>query len=272
MVQQDWVNILGVNVSVGTVPSSFDVIRSWIRNGEKHYVTVSGAHTMVECQSDTTLRSILNRAGMVTADGMPIVWMSRLLGKRGADRVYGPDLMRHALEHSRDGGVRHYLYGASEDTLRDLQASIERDYPGVNIVGSYAPPFRKVGEREDDEVLETINAAKPDIIWVSLSTPKQDYWMANHLAKLDAAALIGVGAAFDFLSGNKVQAPRFIQRSGTEWLFRMVTEPKRLAARYLDTVPRFMMLSGLQLAGLRKWPLPDRMLRAERAEPAAQEH
>lgn len=267
MISDMWANVLGVNVSVGTVDTAFDTMRSWIRDGKHHYVTITGAHGVIECQRDETLMGIHNRAGMVTADGMPLVWMSKLQGRKAAERVYGPDLMRHALAESTDGSVRHYLYGATEETLADLREAIERDYPGANIVGSYAPPFRKVGAREDAAVISAINATEPDIIWVGLSTPKQEYWMANHISQLNAHALVGVGAAFDFLAGNKVQAPRVIQRSGFEWLYRSITEPRRLVRRYADIVPRFLFLGAMQLMGLRKWQAPNRGVGPEKVVP-----
>ncbi len=264
MIDNTWAHVLGVNVSVGTVASAHDQVRQWIDQRDRQFVTITGAHGIIESQRDADLMAIHNRAGMVTADGMPLVWMSRAQGCREAERVYGPDLMRHSLRQSMDGSIRHYLYGGLPDALDALQTAIARDYPGVVIAGAYSPPFRKVGELEDAQVIEEINGTRPDIVWVGLSTPKQEYWMANHLEKLNAHALIGVGAAFDFLAGRKAQAPRYIQRSGFEWLYRMVTEPKRLASRYMDIVPRFAMLSGLQLTGIKKWQTPERVYQLRR--------
>ncbi len=259
MIDGTWANVLGVNVSVGTLDSALGQIRTWIDRDDHQFVTITGAHGVIESQRDPELLRIHNRAGMVTADGMPLVWMSRAQGFGTAQRVYGPDLMEHVLRHSMDGSIRHYLYGGLPDALEALEVAIARDYPGVKVVGSYSPPFRKVGELEDEDVIDQINAAEPHVVWVGLSTPKQEYWMANHLGRLNANALVGVGAAFDFLAGRKAQAPRFVQRSGFEWLYRMTTEPKRLVSRYLDIVPRFMMLSGMQLTGVRKWRVPPRV-------------
>jgi N-acetylglucosaminyldiphosphoundecaprenol N-acetyl-beta-D-mannosaminyltransferase len=250
MLDDKRVDVLGVNVSVGTLESAYRKIREWIDGGQKHFVTVTGAHGVIESSRDAELREIHNRAGMVTADGMPLVWMSWLQGMRQAERVYGPDLMRHALERSSADGPRHFLYGSTPRTLTALVHAIGRDYPAAIIAGAYSPPFRATGEREDAEVIDAINAARPDIVWVGLSTPKQEYWMDRHRDSLDASALIGVGAAFDFLAGVKSQAPRIIQRSGLEWFYRMVSEPRRLLKRYADIVPRFLVLCALQLAGL----------------------
>jgi N-acetylglucosaminyldiphosphoundecaprenol N-acetyl-beta-D-mannosaminyltransferase len=250
MLDDKRVDVLGVNVSVGTLDSAYGKIREWIDGGQKQFVTVTGAHGVIESSRDAELRDIHNRAGMVTADGMPLVWMSWLQGMRQAERVYGPDLMRHVLERSTGDGPRHFLYGSTPGTLAALLRAIGRDYPAAIIAGAYSPPLRATGEREVAEVIDTINAARPDIVWVGLSTPKQEYWMDRHRDVLAASALIGVGAAFDFLAGVKSQAPRIIQRSGLEWFYRMVSEPRRLAKRYADIVPRFLVLCALQLAGL----------------------
>jgi N-acetylglucosaminyldiphosphoundecaprenol N-acetyl-beta-D-mannosaminyltransferase len=201
MLDDKRVDVLGVSVSVGTLESADRKIREWIAAGQKHFVTVTGAHGVIESRRDRELRNIHNRAGMVTADGMPLVWMSRLQGMRQAERVYGPDLMRHVLERSTSHGPRHFLYGSAPQTLAALQRAIARDYPHAIIAGAYSPPFRAVGEREDAQVIDAINNARPDIVWVSLSTPKQEYWMDKHRDSLSASALIGVGAAFDFLAG-----------------------------------------------------------------------
>ncbi len=230
--------------------SAYGKIRDWIAAGQKHFVTVTGAHGVIESRRDRELRDIHNRAGMVTADGMPLVWMSWLQGMRQAERVYGPDLMRHVLEHSTSHGPRHFLYGSTPQTLAALTRAIGRDYPDAIVAGAYSPPFRQVGEPEEADVIDAINNAKPDIVWVSLSTPKQEYWMDRHRQRLDASALIGVGAAFDFIAGVKSQAPRIMQRNGLEWLFRLASEPRRLLHRYTDIVPKFLFLCALQLAGL----------------------
>jgi len=250
MLDDKRVNVLGVNVSVGTLESAHGKIREWITGGQKHFVTVTGAHGVIESRRDAELRDIHNRAGMVTADGMPLVWMSWLQGMRQAERVYGPDLMRHVLGRSSADGPRHYLYGSTPGTLCALMSAIGRDYPAAIIAGAYSPPFRATGELEEDGVIDAINAARPDIVWVGLSTPKQEYWMDRHRESLDASALVGVGAAFDFLAGVKSQAPRIVQRSGLEWLYRLGSEPRRLLNRYADIVPKFIVLCALQLAGL----------------------
>ncbi len=218
---------------------------SWISTRAQHYVCITGVHGVIESQSDDELRRIHNASGMTTPDGMPLVWMSHWLGQSRTRRVYGPDLMRK-LSGARTGH-RHFYYGGGNGVAETLKAKLEAENPHLTVVGTLSPPFRPLTPAEDDAIVAQINATRPDIIWVGLSTPKQERWMASHLGRVDAPVMIGVGAAFDFLAGLKAQAPVWMQRNGLEWLFRMTTEPKRLARRYLTIVPKFIWLAGVQL-------------------------
>lgn len=240
-------NILGVNVSAVNMASCIDTIDGWIRSRNGSYVCITGVHGVIESQTDDNLRSIHNAAGLVTPDGMPLVWMARWLGHKHVSRVYGPDLMARLSELSPSRGYRHFYYGGAEGLADKLKHAVQRDYPGIEIVGTITPPFRALTPEEDAAVVAEINAARPDIVWVGLSTPKQERWMADHVGKLEAPVLIGVGAAFDFLAGTKRQAPAWMQRNGLEWFFRLVTEPRRLWRRYLSIVPRFIALAGWQI-------------------------
>ena len=251
------VNVLGVHITAVNMALALAVIDRWIAERTPHYVILRDVHGVILSQDDPTLRAIHNRAGLVTPDGMPLVWLSKLHGHRHVERVYGPDLMLALCEHSLARGYRHYLYGSSEAVLAKLQANLTAAFPGLDIVGAYSPPFRQLTPEEDDAVVAMLNAAAPDIIWVGLSTPKQERWMAAHVDRLQAPALMGVGAAFDFHAGMKPQAPRWMQRSGLEWLFRLATEPSRLWKRYLIYSPRFVYLTALQLSGLRRFPTGD---------------
>jgi N-acetylglucosaminyldiphosphoundecaprenol N-acetyl-beta-D-mannosaminyltransferase len=215
-------------------------------------VCVTGVHGVMECQSDPDLRQIHNAAGMVTPDGMPLVWLSKLMGQRHVERVYGPDLMLAVCQQTANMGYRHYLYGSSDAVLTQLEANLRQRIPNLQVVGAYSPPFRALTDEEDRALVARINAAAPDIVWVGLSTPKQEKWMAAHVDKLDAV-LVGVGAAFDFHAGTKPQSPRWMQRSGLEWCFRLLTEPRRLWKRYLYNNPRFVLAVLLQLSGLRRY-------------------
>jgi N-acetylglucosaminyldiphosphoundecaprenol N-acetyl-beta-D-mannosaminyltransferase len=181
---------------------------------------------------------------------MPLVWLLWQGGFRSADRVYGPDLMAALFNHCQQTGYRHFLYGATLETLALLEANLKPKFPALEIVGAHAPPFRPAGAKEDEAVIEMINASAADIIWVGLSTPKQELWMAHHRHRLSAPVLIGVGAAFDFHAGLVRQAPRWLQRSGLEWAFRTAMEPRRLAQRYLRNNPAFLALLAAERLGL----------------------
>lgn len=248
-------NILGVGVSAINLGQAVSTIDEWIRNRESNYVCVTSAHGIVESQKDTELRRIHNSAGLVTPDGIPLVWLMKLQGHRHVGRVYGPDLMLAVMRSSVEHGHKHFFYGATESTLQSLQDNLERQFPGVQVIGSHAPPYRPLTPVEDEEVIKKINRAAADIVWVGLSTPKQERWMAEHLGRLDVPVMLGVGAAFDFHAGLKRQAPSIIRHSGLEWLFRLVTEPRRLWKRYLKIVPYFAFHAACQRVGLKSYSL-----------------
>ncbi len=245
----DRVNILGVRVSLIDMTAALDEIDRWIAAREPHYICVTGVHGVMESYRDPDLRAVHNAAGLVTPDGMPLVWLSRLRGFRHVRRVYGPDLMLAVCRRSIAAGYRHFFYGGTQETLRALEASLLRRFPGLRIAGSLAPPFRPLTEEEDAQITSRIRAAQPDILWVGLSTPKQERWMASHVGPIGAPVMAGVGAAFDFHAGRKPQAPVWMRQSGLEWLFRLATEPRRLWRRYLVNNPMFIWLVLLQAAG-----------------------
>ncbi|MGE0294530.1 MAG: WecB/TagA/CpsF family glycosyltransferase [Hyphomonadaceae bacterium] len=248
-------NILGVGVSAVNMPMAIAEIDSLIAARKPGYVCVRDAHGIIQCQDDEALRLIHNRASLVTPDGMPLVWLSRWQGKKHVSRVYGPDLMLALCEHSISRGYRHFFFGGAPCVPNQLAAALSARFPGLIVAGTYSPPFRPLSEIEDRALVERLNAARPDIVWVGLSTPKQEHWMAAHRDRIEAPIMIGVGAAFDFHAGIKAQAPRWIQRSGLEWLFRLLSEPRRLGRRYLHIVPKFAVLILLQELGLRRKPL-----------------
>jgi N-acetylglucosaminyldiphosphoundecaprenol N-acetyl-beta-D-mannosaminyltransferase len=192
----------------------------------------------------------MNAADLVTPDGMPLVWGLRLLGHRCASRVYGPDLMPLALEMAASNGFRVGLYGGSPDALNRLRRVASNRFPNLEVSYAYSPPFRPLTADEDERIVDEINGSGATILFIGLSTPKQEYWMAEHKGRIPAV-MIGVGAAFDFLAGAKRQAPRWMMRIGMEWFFRLLTEPRRLWKRYLKHNPRFVVLFALQLLGLK---------------------
>jgi N-acetylglucosaminyldiphosphoundecaprenol N-acetyl-beta-D-mannosaminyltransferase len=262
-----WVNVLGVRVSAVNLGTATARIDAAISRGKKEYVCVRDAHGVIRCQNDAELRSIHNRAFLVTPDGMPLVWALKRAGHTASDRVYGPDLMLSLFETGEHRGWRHFLYGATDKTLERLQARLLEKFPDARIAGAYAPPFHELGTQEEADVAERINRSGADIVWVGLGSPKQEFWMAHMRGRLEASILIGVGAAFDFHAGLKRQAPRAIQRSGLEWAFRLLCEPRRLWRRYALVVPGFLLLSALQRLGLRQFPM-DGAFRVERTAAA----
>ncbi len=251
----DWTNVLGVRISAVNLASATARIEAAIARGEKGYVCVRDAHGVIRCQRDAGLRAVHNRAFLVTPDGMPLVWALKRAGHAGSGRVYGPDLMLSLFEAGEATGTRHFLYGATDDTLASLRARLLERFPQARIVGTWAPPFRPLTAREEEAVAERINRSGADIVWVGIGSPRQELWMARMRGRLDAAMLVGVGAAFDFHAGLKRQAPKAIQQSGLEWAFRLLHEPRRLWRRYAVVVPGFIFLSALQRLGLRQFPL-----------------
>jgi N-acetylglucosaminyldiphosphoundecaprenol N-acetyl-beta-D-mannosaminyltransferase len=206
----------------------------------------------MEAYDSAEFREIMNSADLVTPDGMPLVWALRLLGARHATRVYGPDLMLHILEAAAREGLPVGFYGADPRTLGMLTENVRRRVPALRIAYAFSPPFCPLEREEDESIVREIEASGARILFVGLSTPKQERWMAAHRGRVDAV-MLGVGAGFDFLAGTKPQAPRWMMRAGLEWLFRLLTEPRRLWRRYLRHNPRFAVCFALQAAGLRRF-------------------
>jgi len=236
------VDILGVKVNAISMKQSLQAIEGWINSRQAHYVCLAPAHSIMECYDHPELRTIYNRSGLTTPDGMPIVWLCRWSGHPEVERVYGPDLLKAACKYGDKLGWRHYFYGGTSEVIFKLISRLQENVPGLQVAGTASPPFRNLTEEEDKQVIEGIRTAHPDLVWVGIGSPRQERWMVEHLNRLDVPVLIGVGAAFDFLSGNKPQAPRWVQRSGLEWLFRLISEPRRLWRRYLLNYPRFIAL------------------------------
>jgi N-acetylglucosaminyldiphosphoundecaprenol N-acetyl-beta-D-mannosaminyltransferase len=236
-------DVLGVNVSAITMDDAIATLERWISEDRREYVCVTGVHGVMECRHDPLLRKIHNEAGMVTPDGVPLVYFLRLTGKQRTQRVYGPDLMREMTAVSGRRGYRQFYYGGDVGVAEKLKETLVESVPGLQVAGTFCPPFREMTSAEDRTVVDAINAARPHIVWVGLSTPKQERWMAEHLGRIHAPVMVGVGAAFDFLAGTKRQAPEWMRRHALEWLFRLCSEPRRLWRRYAYIVPGFAFLA-----------------------------
>jgi N-acetylglucosaminyldiphosphoundecaprenol N-acetyl-beta-D-mannosaminyltransferase len=250
-------NILGIGVHAITMAEAVARIEAWIAAGTRSYVCVTGMHGVMESRSDDELRRIHNRAGMVVPDGMPNVWLGRAATGRPVERVAGPDLMPLLLARSGRTGHRHYFYGGAAGVPEQLAERCRAAFPGLHVAGTYSPPFRSLTAAEEAAVAARIDAARPDVVWVGLSTPKQERWMARFRPRLGAPVLIGVGAAFDLLAGLTTRAPAWMQRSGLEWAYRLANDPRRLWRRYLTHIPPFVVHAALQRTGLGHYPLDD---------------
>jgi N-acetylglucosaminyldiphosphoundecaprenol N-acetyl-beta-D-mannosaminyltransferase len=225
-------------------------ISTWIDRCQPNYVCCIPAHTVINCYDHPELRDVFESSGLNTPDGMAIVWLLRQAGFQQVERVYGPDLLLAACQRGLTPGWKHYFYGGAPEVVSALVEILSFRYPGLKIAGYESPPYRELTSVEEAKMIARIQAAKPDILWVGLGSPKQEIWMHDHLSALQVPVLIGVGAAFDFLAGSKPQAPLWMQRSGLEWFYRLVSEPRRLWKRYILGYPRFVFLVLLQRLGL----------------------
>ncbi len=249
-------NVLGVGVHAIDFPSAVRIIEDAVRERVKGYVCVTSVHGVMEAQRDPEFRDILNQALLVTPDGMPTVWVGRIQGNPGMKRVFGPDLMLEVCRRSAGTGIRHFLYGGKPGIADELAEGLRRRFPGITVVGTFTPPFRPLEPCEQLALQRQLEAAPPDIIWVGLSTPKQEKFMAENFQRLPGKIMVGVGAAFDIHTGHVKDAPRWIKNAGLQWAHRLCQEPRRLWKRYLVNNSAFLVAISLQLAGVRRHPLP----------------
>ncbi len=243
-------------ISVGISKTSYEEVvalcREWSEARrvsplcQARYICVTSVHGIITAEDDPAFAKVLNEADIATPDGMPLVWALRSFGAQEQQRVYGPTLMLEICREAAQAGFRVFLYGGREPTLHRLTALLRERFPELCIAGCYSPPFRAMTAEEETHVRELIKKADPDILFVGISTPKQEKWMYAHRSVFPGVTMIGVGAAFDFHAGSTRQAPGWMQRNGLEWLFRLTTEPKRLWRRYLLITPRFLPLWAMQ--------------------------
>ena len=249
------ISLLGTSVNAVNLESTLDTIEHHIQNRLEGYICLAPAHNLMACRADPRLQAIFNRSALTVPDGMGTVWFLRLLGQP-AGRVYGPDLMLAACRRGESLGWRHFFMGGDPDEADRLAERLQRNNPNLRVAGMHSPPFGEQSPENLSAMLNQINASQADILWVALGSPRQELWMAEHRDELEASVLIGVGAAFDFLSGAKPQAPVWMQRAGMEWLFRLFSEPRRLGRRY-SVYPLFVLLALAQWLGLTRYPLKE---------------
>jgi N-acetylglucosaminyldiphosphoundecaprenol N-acetyl-beta-D-mannosaminyltransferase len=247
----DRANVLGVRVHAIDITRAADRIECALANSEKGYVCVTGVHGVMEAQNHPEFKAILNQALLTVPDGMPTVWVGKLQGFRSMKRVFGPDLMVELCKRSVQKGYTHFLYGGAPGVAEQLKTALTSRFSGINVVGTYTPPFRPLTHAELGQLKNTITALKPDLFWIGLSTPKQERFMATHLHDLNTKVMIGVGAAFDVHTGRLRDAPNWVKNLGLQWLHRLAQEPARLWKRYLLNNPRFVWRIALQLLKLK---------------------
>ena len=232
-------NIMGVNIAAINMDWLLDFTQKNIENLSGDYMCVSNVHTTVTAYEDQEYRAVQNGGIMAIPDGGPLSSIGRKRGYTDMERTTGPSYMGEILKISVKKGYRHYFYGSTDKTLDKLKTVLYKDYPGLDIVGMYSPPFRALTEEEDQEITDKINDCDADFIWVGLGAPKQEIWMARHQGKINGF-MIGVGAAFDYFTGNIKRAPRWMQKCNLEWLYRLMQDPKRLFKRYWHTNTKFI--------------------------------
>jgi len=232
--------ILEMNSDVTNLQCASSTIIRMSQKKKGAYVCISNVHMCMEVYDSPGFKSVVNSADLVVPDGRPIYWAQKLLGHSEAQQVRGQDIMNSICAQSGGMNLNIGFYGGSSKAILDLVKSILiTQYPDIKISYAFSPPFRALSELEDADVVEQINKAKVDVLFVGIGCPKQEIWMADHKNKL-SCVMLGVGAAFDFVAGNKKHAPRWVQSIGMEWFFRLCSEPGRLWKRYLSTNPRFV--------------------------------
>ncbi len=240
---EDKVNILDVFISRYNLHETLQRFTEALQNGERLRVAVTPVNCILWAAKDKKLKHIYNTADIVTADGVPVVWASKLLGKPVKGRVTGLDVLPEFSKIAANKAYSFFLLGAAEGVGEKLAQTLRKSSPDLNIAGVYSPPFAEsYSDEENQNIINMINESGADVLWVSLTAPKQDFWIAEHFDRLNVSIAIGVGAAFDVISGNVKRSPKWMQKSGLEWFYRFSQEPKRLFYRYFIEAPRFIPL------------------------------
>jgi N-acetylglucosaminyldiphosphoundecaprenol N-acetyl-beta-D-mannosaminyltransferase len=249
------VNVLGVGVNPTNMSETLDVIETHLGGDRKGYVCVTGVHGIMEAQKNSDLRDVINGSLITIPDGRPTVWVGWLSGFRHMRQVTGPHMMLKLCARSVEKGYTHFFYGGAPGVAEELKRALQTRFPGLKVVGTYTPPFRKLSIEEERELIDQVATLKPDLFWIGLSTPKQEAFMAEYLQKLDTKLMLAVGAAFDIHTGRIADSAPWLQALGLQWLHRLLQDPKRLWKRYLKNNPRFLYLIAMQLLGIKQYEL-----------------
>jgi N-acetylglucosaminyldiphosphoundecaprenol N-acetyl-beta-D-mannosaminyltransferase len=250
----EYANVLGVKVSAINLSGAVDMADRWIAAKNHGYICITGVHGVMEAQSNSEFRHILNHAFISAPDGMPMSWVGHLQGFVKMNRVFGPDFMAAMCQLSIEKNYRHFFYGGESGVAELLKVMLESRFPGLQVVGTYTPPFRSLTSEEEEEIFTQIQKSRPHILWVGLSTPKQEQFMARYIDRLEVPLLVGVGAAFDYHTGRVRDCSDWIKRAGLQWLHRLLQNPRRLWKRYLRNNPAFVWNITLQMLRLKIYP------------------
>ncbi len=252
--RQPAAKLLGISVEALDMEGTLSRIATELAARRKGYICMAGVHGIMEAQRDAELAGIYASSRITLPDGTPTVWVGRWQGHKGMQRVAGPDLMREVFRRKEFASCTHFLYGGEEHVAEQLREQFTNQYPWARITGTYTPPFRDLNAEEEESLIAQVRNLKPDIIWVGISTPKQERFMYRYLHRLDTTLMFGVGAAYDFHTGRIQDAPQWIKTIGMQWLHRLMQDPRRLWKRYLRNNPAFLWHIALQLSGLRQYP------------------
>lgn len=253
-------NVLGVGIHGVNLQSAVAFMESAVVNGRRGYVCVTDVRAVIEAQNDPAYLKVLNDSFLTVSDGRPAVWIGRAQGCSQMNQVAGPDLILKFCELSSLKGYTHFFYGGAPGVAATLKDVLSRRYPGLKVVGTYTPPFRPLAMSEERELSQLFARLKPDVTWIGLGAPKQEFFMAQYLNRFDTTLMVGVGAAFDMHTGRICDAPQWIKPLGLAWVHRLIQEPGRLWKRYLKCNPRFVCAVTLQLLGAKKYTLKDKQL------------
>jgi N-acetylglucosaminyldiphosphoundecaprenol N-acetyl-beta-D-mannosaminyltransferase len=252
-------NMLGVNMDCLSYDDMHAQFKQWLadKGSRSHSLAAVNVNCCVSTLFDRSLLKLYNSADMIGIDSMPFLRWARTFYNPKSDRLYAPDIMLEVSSKAKENSYTFFLYGGSEDAPDKIEKYLKDRYEGINVVGKYSPPFRKLTEEEDAAVCDMINEARPDFVWIGLGSPKQDVWIAEHREKIRGCIMIASGATFDFFSGRIKQAPKWIRDSGFEWLYRLMKDFRRLWVRYSLYNVVFLVMFGLQLTGLRRFEPAD---------------
>ena len=247
------VTALGIGISAVNMEVAVDIIVGWMKNRIHRSATFAAVHSIVDAQNEPDAKLAMQQSDLCVPDGVPLVWLLKLSGKDKVSRVFGPDLMLKVSERMAEDGLSAFYYGGTQEAVTELAQQMEQRFPGIHTSGTYSPPFRELSDEEENAVVSRINDADADIVWIGLGSPRQERWVMRFRSRLDTPVIAAVGAAFDYNTGRLRRAPRWMQKCGLEWLYRLIQEPRRLWRRYFRNNPLFIFHLFCEKTGIRNF-------------------